>query len=207
MLLAGAAGTLAAGGAAIGHGGTHVRAAAPTVAAAPSPTAPPTSITYAGPAKLVLGAPSLVDGAVVVTLRLEGDPAQPYSGFSVHLRWDPRVFALARATSRGGIFDLETGGPGAFCAGPSNVLDDDGGGFTMGCVFLGPRATTAAGLLATITLTPRAAGCSAIHIETYGAADGGDSSTGSFLVASPSITPEATLYEDTSSSDRGVPCR
>jgi hypothetical protein len=146
---------------------------------------------------IAVGTPSLVNGQVRVPIITSGYAA-PYSGLNVHLRWDSAIFKLVPSA----IKDSPLATP--FCLDP--VPDTDGGGASYACGATGGLTTTT-GVLATIVLAPAAAsGCSSLHLFTYGAPDGGDFSTGTFLVDAGSNVPEPAHYIDGSASVSGKTC-
>jgi hypothetical protein len=150
------------------------------------------------PPAITVGAPALVAGNVQVPVSTTGSGLQAYSGFSLHLRWTPGVFSLASANSTGSVI------ASPFCAGP--VADADGGGVVYGCTAVGSASTTAAGLLGTIVLTPGASGCSPLHLFTYGGADAGDESSGTYLVDPATNTAETLPTVDGSADVGGQAC-
>ena len=177
---------------------TAVPGSRPTsVAAAATPTPAPGQ--PASPATLVVavGAPSLVGGNVQVPVRTTGSASAPYAGFSVHLRWDKAVFTYLSANSSGSVL------ASPFC--PSPTVDSDGGGVTYACTSTSGSVTTT-GLLATIVLAPAAAGCSPLHLFTFGAPDGGDATSGTYAVDAATSEPQAVLYADGSASVSGQTC-
>ncbi len=175
----------------------------------PSATATPSAVTATqddAPQTFVVGNPALVNGEVVVTVSTAGKAAS-YRGFNLHLRWAPHVFALASATATGGIFDEENNTDGGvMCVGPTDALDADGGGTVVGCTFLGMHSTSATGVLATITLRPRASGCSSMHLVRVGPSDNAGSTGGSYLIDAIRYEPEVEQYNDGSASDQGRSC-
>jgi hypothetical protein len=164
-----------------------------------TPAPPPGQPTIPAPATtltIAVGAPSLVGGRVYVPITTTGADSI-YSGFSVHLRWDSAVFSASPANTSGSTLDAP------FC--PDPIVDGDGGGATYSCIATG-GPTKATGLLTTIVLSPAASGCSALHLFTYGATDGGDAITGTFLVDAGSSKPLAAQYVDGSASVDGKTC-
>lgn len=172
------------------------------VAAGRSPTS--VSATGSGPEFLV-GGPSLSGGQVQVPVYAWLAATDPYIGFTIHLRWDPAVFSFASANATGGVFDPNASPSTGFCVSDSTTFDSDGGGVVFGCS--GYAATqTSYHLLATISLTPVAAGCSTLHLYTYGGTDGGDSSSGTFTVNAADNTPQSNGYRDGTADNLGQSC-
>ncbi len=174
-------------------------ASSSTKSAAPTATSTPPVGQPASPATLTIavGAPSLVGGNVLVPVRTSGSASAPYAGFSVHLRWDKAVFTYSSANSTGAVL------ASPFC--PSPTVDSDGAGVTYACTSTAGSVTTT-GLLATIVLAPAAAGCSPLHLFTFGAPDGGDARSGTYAVDATSSEPQAVLYADGSASVGGQVC-
>ena len=141
---------------------------------------------------ITVGAPSLVNGKVQVPVSTTGSGLAAYSGFNVHLRWTPGVFSFDSATNTGTVI------ASPFC--PAPAPDADGAGVLYACTALGGASTTQAGLLGTISLTPAASGCSVLHLFTYGGADAGDDSTGTYTI-DPATNPPQTLPTIDGSSD------
>ncbi len=152
----------------------------------------------AGSPSIQVGAPSLVGGAVRVPVSTTGTGLAPYTGFSVHLRWNASVFTFSSASSAGTVL------PGSpFC--PAAQADADGAGVVFACAATGGNQTTTAGLLATIVLTPAGTGCSPLHLFTYGGADNGDGGTGTYTIdAATNIVVTATA--DGSGNQAGQVC-
>jgi hypothetical protein len=146
---------------------------------------------------ITVGAPSNDGGNVDVPIVTTGDGFSRYVGFSVHIRWDPSLFTFASASASGSVL------PSAFCVSP--ILDTDGAGVTYGCASAG-SSTSNTGILATIALTPRNSGCSPVHLFTYGGADDGDTSSGTFTVDGLTFAPLAVAYSDASVTTGGAAC-
>lgn len=160
--------------------------------------------TGTGPT-IVVGSPSLVSGKVQLPVYAWGYVANAYSGFGLHVRWDPNVFSLSNVDPTGGVFD-PSAGTGAVCAGPNtSTYDSDGGGMVYGCG--APQATTVTfHVLVTVILTPAASGCSAIHLFTYGPADNGDATSGTYTINGVDNTPESNQYRDGAANVNGQTC-
>jgi hypothetical protein len=149
-----------------------------------------------------IGSPSLKDGRVLVPIEARGDGFSPYVGINVHLRWAPGVFHFGAVDATGGPFD---GGHG-LCA-SATAGDGDRGGVAVGCSLFGSQVTVgSAGLNFMIALVPAADGCSPLHLVTYGAPDGGDSSTGTYTLENES-TYQVNQYRDGAADVRGEPCQ
>jgi hypothetical protein len=133
-----------------------------------------------------------------VPVSTAGSGLAPYTGFSVHVRWDPAIFSFSSASSTGSVL------PGSpFC--PAAQVDADGAGVVYASTATGGNQTTSAGLLATITLTPAGTGCSALHLFTYDGADNGDTGTGTYTMdAATNIVVTAT--SDGSANQLGQVC-
>lgn len=187
--------------------GVVVAAALAVASPLVSRAAPPIT----GPA-ISVGAPSLSNGQVRVPIAAGASPA-PYSGFSLHLRWDPAVFSFVAATSAGAVFDQGTGN--AMCFANTSQFDHDGGGVVFSCSALGSTTVSAPALLATVALKPSGGGCSPLHLTTYGPPDWGDSSSGSFTIEEPANptpeynqnTPQTNTYVDGSADVTGRTCQ
>jgi len=147
---------------------------------------------------IAVGAPSLVNGKVQVPVSTTGSGLAPYVTFNIHLRWDPAIFSFSSANATGSVL------PGSLIC-PAPKPDADGAGVLYACAASGGGPTTSAGLLATIVLTPTGTGCSPLHLFTYGGADAGDESTGTFTMdASTNIVVTAT--SDGTSDQAGQAC-
>ena len=147
---------------------------------------------------ITVGTPTLVAGKVRVPVSTTGTGLAAYTGFNVHLRWDQAVFSFSSANSTGTVI------AGALC--PAAVPDADGAGVTFACTSVGGAGTTAPGLLATIVLTPTGAGCSPLHLFTYGGADGGNASTGTYTIDATTHTPQPLTTIDARVGQSGAPC-
>ena len=170
----------------------------PAVAATPTPT-PGAPALPSGGAAITVGAPSLVAGKVQVPVSTTGTGLAAYSGFSIHLRWDHAVFTYSSANSTGSVVPSPL-----IC--PAGVPDADGGGVIFACAATGSGQTTAAGLLGTIVLTPTGTGCSVLHLFTYGGADGGDGTTGTFVIDPSTADPEVLTTVDARADQTGQGC-
>ena len=168
-----------------------------TTAATVTLTPPPAKPAAPATLTIAVGAPPLVGGNVQVPVRTTGSASAPYAGFSVHLRWDKAVFTYLSANSSGSVL------ASPFC--PSPTVDSDGGGVPYACTSTSGSVTTT-GLLATIVLAPAAAGCSPLHLFTFGAPDGGDATSGTYAVDAATSEPQAVLYADGSASVSGQTC-
>ena len=141
---------------------------------------------------------------LVVPIATTGSIVNAYSGFNIHLRWDPKVFSFSDANAAGGLFD-----PNAHSATSCSLpqADDDGGGVVFGCggigfcvigggCFVSPIITNA-GLLATVVLTARHSGCSALHLVTHAPLGNGGENRGTLTWSAVlPITPELNAYVD-----------
>jgi hypothetical protein len=163
-----------------------------------APETPPASTASAatqgrGP-KISIGTPSFANGKLVVPVSASGASFDPYETFGIHLRWTPGMFTFSSASGSGGVLDPASGN---FCA-PANTakFDADGGGVTFGCVHLGGSVdtSTGVGLMATFSLTPGTAGCTALHLFTYGPPDGGTKSDGTMTLNPKTGTAQANAY-------------
>ena len=148
--------------------------------------------------QIEIGATSLVAGKVDVPIITTGSGFTAYSGFSIHLRWDPGVFSFSSADITGSVI------PGSpFCpAANTATYDSDGGGVVFGCSGLS-GTTSSTGLLATIILTPAGSGCSALHLFTFGAPDGGTTGSGTYT---NNPTTQTNTYLDGTSDVAGAAC-
>lgn len=154
---------------------------------------------------IAIGSLSASNGKVVVPVETRGEGFVPYTGWSIHLRWDPAVFSFDSAAGAGPF-----AGSGAICAGPT--ADADGAGTVLSCSLVGNAAQTSSGSLATFTLAPKGNGCSALHITTLGPPDGGDTTTGSYTIeqdgdpSDPVPSPQVNAYIDAAADASGAPC-
>jgi hypothetical protein len=158
---------------------------------------PVAGATGTGPT-MAVGAPGLISGSLQVPIVASTTAANPFTGFSVHLRWDSSIFRFVSANAGGSIV------PNPFC--PSASQDADGAGATFGCVSLGVSSVTDPGLLATILLSPVGSGCSLLHLFTFGAPNGGDANTGTFTVNSADQSVQSNAYADGAADTAGAPC-
>ncbi len=112
-----------------------------------------------------------------------------YTGASVHLRFDGALLSFAGVQS-GEALNPPNGG---ICV--STIQVDGGDGVIAGCVVFGTYANASAGTLMRITLTPKTpAGCSNLHLFTYGPPDGGDVATGTYTLDAQSANPQQNTY-------------
>ena len=151
---------------------------------------------------IVFGAPSFSGGTVQIPVLTSGSGFSPYAGLNLHVRWNPTLFSFASATNAGGLF-----GSGGFCPpADSHTFDPDGGGVLYSCTTLGgPISGT--GLVAVISITPLATGCSPIHLFTLGPPDNGNDSTGTYTVDATDFTSQVTPYgADIGVNQAGAPC-
>ena len=119
---------------------------------------------------------------------------------------DPAVFGFGAASESGGVFDPNASPATGFCVGPdTTTFDSDGGGVVVGCAGYAATSRTNS-ILTTLTLTPLAPGCSAIHLFTFGGADAGDANNGTFTVNGADDSVQANRYADGSSDTTGQPC-
>lgn len=144
-----------------------------------APLAPPTATATPGEPLITVEHPSPAGGLVQVPVNTTGAGFPPYSGFNLHLRWDPALFRFSSASNSGSVV------PSPICA---FFIDTDGGGVIYGCTATGDASTSATGLLGTITLQPIGAGCSLLHLFTI-TFDGGDDSTGTYLIGADTNAP------------------
>lgn len=165
-------------------------------------TGPRAAAAGPGP-QIVVGAPALVGGKVHVAVSAAGSGFDPYKSFSIHMRWDPAIFS----PDVGGTSTAGTIIPSAFCPPPSTAIDVDGGGVVVACTGLG-GSTSATGLLATISMTPLVvSGCSALHLFTFGAPDGGTAGSGTFTGdATLQSKPQLNTYLDGTANVAGATC-
>lgn len=117
-----------------------------------------------------VGTPSLTgNNTIEVPIVASGTGFNAYQAFQIHLRWDPTVFHFGSANNVGGIFD------------PSNKTHSvrtvvfsrsrGTGGVIYACSLVGQTSTLSTGLLTTITRVPQQAGCSTLHLLSYGPPD------------------------------------
>ena len=150
-----------------------------------------------GAGTIEVGAPSLSAGKVLVPISVSGTGLDDYSGFNVHVRWDPAVFTFSSWSTTGSAVSWPFPVP--------NVMDGDNAGVTVGGLLLG-TSTTSTGLLGTLSLTPAQSGCSALHLFTYGPPDGGDTSTGTYLIDFVTNEPQANPLTDGTADVNGAAC-
>ncbi|HEY7944113.1 MAG TPA: hypothetical protein VIH15_06395 [Casimicrobiaceae bacterium] len=146
---------------------------------------------------IAVGAPALLAGKVQVPVSTTGSGLQPYSGFSLHLRWTASVFTYDSFSSTGSIVTSP------ICLAKA---DADGGGVILSCSATGGTSTTNAGLLATVVLAPAASGCSPLHLFTYGGDDAGDSTTGTYTIDPDTEDPQPLPSIDGSADVSGHVC-
>jgi hypothetical protein len=171
----------------------------PVLSPSPSPSPTPTQ-TRSGP-ELIVGGAGLVDAThVQFTVAAIGGGFEPYVGFNLAITWDPAVFAYSNSSTAGGVL------PALFCPAPDTTdLKSPGhDGVIVSCVSLAGTGTTATGLLATIELSVVAPGCSAIHLNTFGPPDGGNSLTGSYTLADDFSSFQTNTYQDATLDDTGA---
>ena len=77
---------------------------------------------------------------------------------------------------------------------------------TYACTSTNAASISTTGLLATIVLTPAASGCSALHLFTFGAPDGGVANDGTYTVDATANAPQTTAYVDGSANVAGQGC-
>ena len=135
-------------------------------------------------------------GNVTAKVSTSGSGFTPYSGFSLHMRWDPALFEFVSATPAGGLFDSSAGN--ALCIGPDTQgYDADGGGMIMSCSAIGDTTVSGGGLLVTVVLSVKGSGCTRLHLTSLGPPDGGDSTSGTFTIAGGvNPVPEANVLQD-----------
>ena len=157
--------------------------------------------------ELVVGGVTSVDAThVSFTVSSAGSGFSAYGVWNLELSWDPGVFTFDSVDLTGAQIN---GGNGICPAADSTTtpppvaFPQNAGSFVnMGCVSLGSSFNTA-GLLATVTLTVVAPGCSNIHLVTFGAPDNGDTSTGSYTAALGE-DPDTNTYTDETADDTGT---
>ncbi len=141
--------------------------------ALPTPTVP----------TIEVGTPSLVDGKVHIPVDMDGAGISPYSGFNIHLGFSGTFFSFDSASSAGSVLSSPA------CAGPA---PDGFGGVIFGCTTLAGASTSASGLLATFVLAPKSPpGCSNVYLKTLGPPDGGDASTGTYIIDPVTNMPQS----------------
>jgi hypothetical protein len=153
----------------------------------------PTATATPGEPFISVEHPSPAGGLVQVPVSTTGQGFPTYRGFNIHLRWDPALFRYSSASSTGSVI------PSPICA---FFVDTDGGGVIFGCTATGDASTSAAGLLAIITLQPIGVGCSGLHLFSM-LFDRGNASTGTYLIGSDSMPLadySSTLDWDTTTS-------
>jgi hypothetical protein len=133
-----------------------------------------------GKSVISVGNPTPVSGLVRIPVSTVGTSLPAYTGFNIHLRWDPALFHYSADDSSGTIITSPS------CA---TAADSDGGGVVFGCTSLGGASTTDPGLLGTIALQPVGSGCSELHLFTL-TGDHGDGSTGTYVVDVGTNTPD-----------------
>lgn len=137
--------------------------------------------------ELAVGATSIVSGKLVVPITTTA-PVDPYSGFNLHLVWDPTLLSYASFDVTGST--LSSGSPLCIPA-----PDSGGAGAVVACSGVGSFSTTAAGLLVTYKLTPSGTpGCATLHLQTVNGADQGGSTFGSYTINAADIEVQANTY-------------
>ena len=159
--------------------------------------ATPAHATGTGP-NISVGTPSLVSGHVEVPINA-GSSTDPFGGFNIHLSWDSAIFSFDAADTN------DTGDivPGTFCT--TDAVTDPNG-VIFACTSLTSSTTSGPGLLGTIALTVEGAGCSDLHLFTFGAPDGGDNGTGTYTVNLDDFSAMTNTYTDGGSTEAGVSC-
>lgn len=162
--------------------------------------APASTAVPAGPAggAIAVGAASLVGGNVEVPVNLTGTGIPAFTGFNIRLRWSPSVFKFSSAPTTGSVLPESI-----FCV--AALPDADGAGVVLACFALAEAETTSAGLLATVVLQPVGTGCSPLHLSTYGGADDGDQTTGTFTM-DKTANVVLTVTVDGSADQSGQHC-
>jgi hypothetical protein len=128
--------------------------------------------------EISIGTPSLVDGEIHVPVLLS-TPADPYRAFSITMVYDPAVLTVLGATSGDALAGID-GNPTPFCVGPAALAANRE---QFSCTVLGSGSSTKAGELAELAFSARAvAGCTTLHLFTYGPPDNGDANSGTFTV-------------------------
>lgn len=144
-----------------------------------------------------------------VVISSAGSGFTPYTGFSIHLRWDPGVFTMSSATSNGGLFDAASGK--AVCVGPqTSTFDSDGGGMLLACALVGGQGISDVGTLITVVLAVNGSACTRLHLTTLGPPDGGDTSSGTYTMnpdADGNVLPQTNQLTDAViDAKTGGPC-
>src|SRR6266487_1551380 len=87
---------------------------APTATTIVFPTATPTPLPNQGPeidvvcqdfSEPAVSCPTDQFGQISVQIVSSGDVPNAYTGFNIHLRWNPTVFSFVGANATGGLFD------------------------------------------------------------------------------------------------------
>ncbi len=155
--------------------------------------------------EFLIGSPALSSGQVQVPIYAWLQATDPYIAFNVHLRWNPSIFAFTSASAAGGVFDPVADPSTGFCVTDSASQDPDGGGVVFACT--GYTGTTSSyHLLAALTLSPQAAGCSGLHLFTFGGSDSGGTTNGTFTVNSADDTAQSNAYRDGTANNLGQTC-
>ncbi|MBF6601259.1 MAG: hypothetical protein IVW36_12200 [Dehalococcoidia bacterium] len=154
---------------------------------------------------IAVGATTLQGGKIRVAIETRGTGFVPYSGFGIHARWNPAIFAVDSADPAGGPF----AGDAALCIGPTaSAGDADGAGTIVACALKGSNTVSSSGLLTTLVFTPKGSGCSVIHLTTLGAPDGGDTTTGTYTIEpeGTDVAPQVNAYIDGKVDNTGANC-
>jgi hypothetical protein len=178
--------------------GRFIASAAAAPSAPTDPTRTPTPLF--GQPRIRVAEARAFDGLVQIPIVAEGAGFADYTGFSIHLQWDPSVFRFEAADNIWGEFQDAT------CIPPA--VDPDGAGVIFSCN--GRRELTASdlptfGLLATVLLRPAGPGCSLMHLVPLHF--GGAATGASYTVASITGAPQSDQYLDASIDPGGHPCQ
>ncbi len=166
----------------------------PNVPSTP-PCAPPPPPTNGIGGRIFIGTPELINGKLRVPVNTTASQ-DPYFGFNAHLVWDGALAGAASPiaeTTTSSVF----GSAPLFCTPAADPVSKSA---VFACVTLDNSQTSAAGNLTSFWLQPSALqpsaqnGCLHLHLFTYGRADAGDPSTGTFAVNAGNVAAQANTY-------------
>lgn len=158
----------------------------------PTPYVPPTPYPTPAPnigGEISFGTPSLAGSNITLPI-LTSAAQDPYIGANVDLVLDRSQLSAVGVEAGPAL----QGPNGALCLSKFDFKD----GALAACASMGLSGTTAAGTLVTFTLAPlTSSGCVRLHLFTYGPPDGGDSTAGTYTMASiapGNIVPQQNTY-------------
>jgi hypothetical protein len=124
---------------------------------------------------------------------LSGTGFNSYTGYQIHLTWNPAAFSFSSVNTVGALLDSTTNG--VLCI----PTDLGPGSYEIGCVGNLQQVFATGGLAATFILTPLQNGCSSLHLFTLGPPDGPTGATGqftgTFTISTLSMTQQNQLID------------